>query len=152
MKHLLFGVIIALASAVAAAGALPFGADDVALSGLTTEQAKKVLIVVLKHEKYRLSDKGMFIDDNLLPPSGKPDRPGYIDFSLSWDNPKAGATAYLGYYSVNIKTGDVWEVESCIHYRFALLRALQRKIVQRTGTPLTNEDVARSEVGCPATK
>lgn len=151
MTRLLFGLTLALASTMAAAAPLPGGADDVAPSGLTTEQAKKVLSVVLKREKYRLSDKGMFIDTLVLP-SGTPDRPGYVDFSLSWDNPKAGATAYLGYYSVNINSGDVWEVESCRHYRFPALRALQHAIVERTGAPLTNEDIARSEVGCPATK
>jgi len=150
MKRFFCAAVTALASAMTCAATLPVGADDVAPNGLTAAQAKQVLGVVLKHEKYRLSDKGMSID-TLLPPSGKPDRPGYIDFSLSWDNPHAGATAYLGYYSVSIKTGDVWENESCVHYRFASLRALQRKIAERTGAPLPLEADARGEVGCLVT-
>ncbi|WP_248803907.1 hypothetical protein [Pseudomonas sp. MWU13-2100] len=53
MKHLLLDVMITVFSALAAAGALPFGADDVAPSGLTTAQAKKVLVVVLEHDPHR---------------------------------------------------------------------------------------------------
>ena len=148
MKRLLFA-LIGLFAAAAMATPLPKGADDVAASGLTKAQARKVLIVVLKHEKFRLADPGMYIDGDLQGPNGEPNRPGYYDFSLSYENPKAGATAYLGYYSVNIKTGDVWEVESCVRYQFPALGAHQREIVRRTHTPMADDKSARDEVGCP---
>jgi len=145
------GLVVALALSGAQAAALPLccRGDSVAHSGLTKEQAKQVLIVVLKHEKFHLSVPGMYIDDDLYGPNGKPNRPGYFDFSLSYDTPKAGATAYLGYYAVNIKTGDVWEVESCMRYSFPALRILQQQISFRTGVSLLNEEAARDEVGCP---
>jgi len=147
-KYLFFGLAaVALQSAFAAPRVLNF--NDVSNDGLTKTQAKKLLIVVLKKEKYRLSDPGMYIDGDLAGKDGTPNRPGYYDFSLSYDTPKAGATAYLGYYSVNIKTGDVWEVESCFRYRFKSLRRLQTEIEKRTGTMLADEKVARDEVGCP---
>lgn len=149
MRSLWFGVLVLMASSFAFATPLPLAADEVASTGLTKEQAKQVLVLVLKHEKYRLSDKGIYIDGDLQNPNGKPDRPGYFDFSLSYENPKAGATAYLGYYSVNIKTGDVWEVESCVRYRFPALRRLQSEITKRTGVAISDEKVARDEVGCP---
>jgi hypothetical protein len=145
-RYFLVGVILATS---AQARPLPGGADDVASTGLTLQQARKVLVVVLKHEKFRLSDPALSIDDHVNGPSGDPDRPGYYNFSLAYENPKAGATAYLGYYAVNIKTGDVWEVESCVRYQFPALRALQREIGQRTGAPLASNKAARDEIGCP---
>jgi hypothetical protein len=146
----LWCVLVGILAATAQAKSLPFGANDVAPTGLNKQQVQQVLVVVLKHEKFRLSDPGMYIDSDLNGPNGDPDRPGYFNFSLSYENPKAAATAYLGDFAVNIKTGDVWETESCVRYRFPALRALQREIVRRTGTPLAAEKSARDEVGCPS--
>jgi hypothetical protein len=145
----LLTVSASLIASSAFASPQAFNVDEVSSSGLTKEQAKQVLIVVLKHEKYRLSDPGMYIDGDLQNKDGTPNRPGYFDFSLSYETPKAGATAYVGYYSVNIKTGDIWEVESCLHYRFPALRRLQQQITKRTGTEIANAKIARDEVGCP---
>lgn len=150
MKHFVYAlVVIGIVASVANADPILLNTDNIAKTGLTKQQAKQVLILVLEHDKFRLSAPGMFIDDDLQGPNGEPNRPGYFDFSLSYDTPKAGASAYLGYYSVNIKTGDVWEVESCIHYDFPELRKLQHKIVHQTGIHLLKEEVARNEVGCP---
>lgn len=148
MKRFLLA-LATLAPAIASAGSGPLKIDDVMPTGLTKNQAKQVLIVVLKHARFNLSTPGMYIDDDLHGPNGEPNRPGYYDFSLSYDTPKAGATNYLGYYSVNVRSGDVWEVESCKRYGFPKLRALQRKLKKRTGTALADERIARDEVGCP---
>lgn len=146
----LLGILVCIAAPSSFANQLSFVAGDVPITGLTKEQAKQVLMLVLRQDKYHLSkNSGMYIDGDLQTPDGKPNRPGYYDFSLSYETPEAGATAYLGYYAVNIKTGDVWEVESCVHYNFQALRRIQREITRRTGTALTNEKTARDEVGCP---
>ncbi len=142
IKHFLV-VLVCLTASSTFANQLPLGADDVSITGLTKEQAKQVLILVLRQEKYHLSNSGMYIDSDLQ------SQAGYYDFSLSYETPKAGATAYLGYYSINIKNGDVWEIESCIRYSFPSLRRLQREITRRTGVTLADEKVARDEVGCP---
>lgn len=121
-----------------------FEKESIQPSGLSIPQAKKVLIAVLKHEKYNLSRRGMAIEDDL-----KPMRPGYYDFSLIYDSPNAGATDVLGLYSVNILTGDVWENEQCIRYQFKKLRDIQGEIRRSTGKSIALDAVARAEVGCP---
>jgi hypothetical protein len=122
---------------------------EVAKTGLTKEQAKQVLILVLKHEKYHLNAPGLYIEDDLHGPNGEVNRPGYIDFSLTYDAPNAGATAVLGYYAINVLTGDAWEVEDCKRYRFPALSQLQHKTQIQTGVTLAPIKVARQEVGCP---
>jgi len=141
----LFGALACLTTRAHAA----LNPSDVAKSGLTREQAKKVLLVVLRHEKYHLNTPGMYIEDDLHGPNGEANRPGYIDFALTYDSEKAGATAVLGNYSVNVLTGDVWEVESCKRYQFSVLRQLQTKIQSQTGVSLASLKQARQEVGCP---
>lgn len=131
----------------AMAGEPGLSPDQIAATGLTKPQARAVLVVVLQHLKFKLNAPGMFLDGD-LGKSGAPIRPGYYDFSLSYDTPKAAATAYLGYYSVNIMTGDVWESEQCEHYSFPALRKLQKNIMRRTGTAMLPEDKARAGVGC----
>jgi len=142
------GALLALPYLTAHA-ATTLNPSDIAKTGLTKEQAKQVLILVLKHEKYHLSAPGMVIEDDLHGPNGEVNRPGYIDFSLSYDAPDAGATAVLGYYSINVLTGDAWEVEDCKRYQFPALSQLQREIQIQTGVTLAPAKVAHQEVGCP---
>ena len=67
-------------------------------SGLTREQAEQVLRVALKHQDYQLQRPGVFIDGDLQDENGKPPHPGYYDFSLGYNDPKAGATEYWGLF------------------------------------------------------
>jgi hypothetical protein len=89
---------------------------DVGAGGLTKDQAKQLLMLVLRHERYKLRKPGVFVDGDLKDDKGKPPHTGYFDFSVGYDSPKAGATEYWGLFAVSVRTGDVWELNSCKHY------------------------------------
>lgn len=93
-----------LVCASAQANAPALNVQAVARDGLTKAQAKQVLIVVLRQQTVKLSRRGMSIDDDIRTAEGKPFRPGYHDFPLTFDSPKVGATDVLGTHSVNIGT------------------------------------------------
>jgi hypothetical protein len=121
---------------------------QVAPEGLSRTQAKQVLILVLKHEKYKFMDAGVFIDGDLANENGNPPHPGYFDFSLGYDDPEAGATEYMGLFSVSILTGDVFEIHLCKRYAFPALQRLQKNIMKQTGKMLADEKVQRRGLGC----
>lgn len=148
MRCFLLGLVFAFGCAAGAMASEPLlKPDQIATTGLSKPQAKAVLILVLQHLKFKLNAPGMFLDGD-LGKNGVPIRPGYYDFSLSYDTPDAAAMAYLGYYSVNIMTGDVWESEQCEHYTFPALRKLQKQIMRRTGATMLSVAKARASVGC----
>ncbi|MQA54194.1 hypothetical protein [Pseudomonas piscis] len=143
----MLGLALACAafSACASAGLQP---TEVQHSGLTREQAQQVLLVALKHQDYQMDRPGVFVDGNLQDESGKPPHPGYFDFSLGYEDPKAGATEYWGLFSVSTATGDVWEINSCKRLDGGELRALQGQIMGRTGKTLVDEEPQRRGLGC----
>ncbi len=148
MKRMICGLCLISVAFSAEVGAAPFKSAEVRENGLTKDQAKQVLMVVLRHEKYRLSMPGVFIDGNLADEQGNPPHPGYFDFSLGYDSPKAGATDYLGLFSVSVKTGDVWEINSCKNFHFPALAQLQAMIMKRTKQTFAGEKDARKGLGC----
>ncbi|AZC26687.1 MULTISPECIES: hypothetical protein [Pseudomonas] len=121
---------------------------QIASTGLSREQAQQVLLVALKHQDYPMSKPGVFVDGDLQDESGKPPHPGYFDFSLGYNDPKAGATEYWGLFSVSLNTGDVWEINSCKRLDGGELRALQGQIMGRTGKTLVDEEPQRQGLGC----
>ncbi|MGA8133561.1 MAG: hypothetical protein WCA48_05320 [Pseudomonas gingeri] len=124
-------------------------AKNIRPSGLTADQAKQVLLVVLKHQRYKMSNPDMWIDGPWQgEEKGTLFRPGYYDFGLVFNNPKGAASNVLGHFAVNILTGDVWETESCERFSSATLSGIQKRISVQTGKKLVNEEVARSEIGC----
>lgn len=142
-------IILALTIAQAAhAKTDVFDPAQVAKNGLTQAQAQQVLRVVLKHLRFKLERKGMFIDGDISGPDGRPMRPGYFDFALTYDTPGVAATDVLGTYSVDVLTGDVLENTRCKRYRFAGLVRLQKAISARTGVALLPEKTAMARVGC----
>ncbi|NWB31982.1 hypothetical protein [Pseudomonas gingeri] len=122
--------------------------DQVKPQGLSREQAQQVLEVALKHEDYKLDKPGVFIDGDLADENGNPPHPGYFDFSLGYNDPKAGATEYWGLFSVSTTTGDVWEINSCKRLAGPELKQLQGRIMSRTGKSLGDEKVQREGLGC----
>ncbi|UZE31603.1 hypothetical protein [Pseudomonas asplenii] len=123
-------------------------AGQVNPQGLSREQARQVLEVALKHENYKLGRPGVFIDGDLADENGNPPHPGYFDFSLGYNDPKAGATEYWGLFSVSVATGDVWEINTCKRLAGAELKQLQNRIMTRTGKSLSDEKVQRQGLGC----
>ncbi|NBF01960.1 hypothetical protein GV819_06615 [Pseudomonas sp. Fl5BN2] len=121
---------------------------EVKASGLTREQAQAVLQVALKYQDYSLNKPGVFVDGDLQDEHGQPPHPGYFDFSLGYNAPKAGATEYWGLFSVSIATGDVWEINRCKRLTGSELRTLQAQIMARTGKTLVDEEPQRQGLGC----
>jgi hypothetical protein len=126
-----------------------FKPKNIESTGLTAEQAKQVLLVVLKHEGFKMSDRGMWIDGPWRgEEKGTLYRPGYYDFGVVYSNRKAAASNVLGHFAVNALTGDVWNTVRCKRYGFPGLTEIQTAISSQTGKALVSEDVAFDEVGC----
>jgi len=138
----------ALPARPASANPSAFKVDAVQASGLTRAQAKELLVVVLRHEKYKLNAPGVFVDGDLYDDKGNPPHPGYYDFSVGSDSPKEGATNYAGLFSVSVLTGDVWEINLCKRFAFPLLHKIQAAIMRRTGKTLAQESSERKGLGC----
>ncbi len=114
----------------------------IAKSGLTVEQARQIMMLVLKHEHFPLNKDGFYVE--ALPNS----EPGYQDFGVTLDSPDAGATTALGSFAVSRMTGDVWETNLCKRYNFDELRQLQAHIMKRTGQTFKTERAKRLGLGC----
>jgi hypothetical protein len=122
---------------------------QIASEGLSRAQAKQVLIIIIKHQKIvRLGKAGVFIDGDLRDENGNPPHPGYFDFALGYDDPKAAATGYMGTFSVSILTGDVWETNRCERYAFPALQRIQENIMKQTGKTMADEKMQRRGLGC----
>jgi hypothetical protein len=136
------------ALSVTAAAAAGIDLKSIQSAGLTKDQAKEVLVLALKHDKYNLSKRGVFIDGDLKDANGNPAHPGYYDFSLGYDSPKSGATEYMGLFSVSVLTGDVWETNTCKRLGSRALKRLQTVISHKTTKTFADEKDARRGLGC----
>lgn len=148
MSRMLLLVFAITASVASAKEPTTIPLDQITSEGLSRGQAKQVLIVVLKHQRYKLGKSGVFIDGDLTDENGKPPHPGYFDFSLGYDSPKAGATEYWGLFSVSVSTGDVWETNTCKRFVFPALQRIQKNIMERTGKTMADEKAQRRGLGC----
>jgi len=141
------GSICLLASFPVFADAL--NSENIGSAGLTADQARQVLIIVLKHQRYKMSNPAIWIDGPWQgEEKGTLFRSGYYDFGLVFNNPKGAASNVLGHFAVNALTGDVWETENCKRFSFPALSKIQKHIFVRTGKKVVSEDVARDEIGC----
>lgn len=137
-------IFLVLAACSAIAKSDGFQADAVQATGLTTEQAQQVLIVMLKHEKLLMTKPGFDIE------ALRSSHPGYQDFGVTYDSPKAAATDVIGWFSVSKMTGDIWETNLCKRYAFPQLRRIQAAIMKRTGKTFASksEVTARRGLSC----
>lgn len=142
------GLLLVFFACAAFAKPVLLDGKEVGPTGLTKMQAKQVLVTVLMHEKFKLAKPGVSINDDLLGPDGKPPHPGYYDFSIGYDSPSAGATEYVGLFSVSTATGDVWETNLCKRYVFPALKATQKAIMKQTGKTFESEKRERRGLGC----
>ena len=135
-------LILATGSASAASLALsPVISGQIRHDGLSTDQTRELLVVMLKHEKLFISKPGFSIETVRL-------IPGYINFHVTWDSPKAAATDVIGEFAVSPLTGDIWEINNCKRYSFTQLSQLQAEITKHTGKTFTDESTVRQGMGC----
>jgi hypothetical protein len=119
----------------------PLNASQVQADGLTIDQAKQVLVMVLKHEKLFMKKPGFNIEDIEFVT-------GYVNFFVTYDSPKAAATDVIGGFAVSPRTGDVWEANLCKRYDFPALKRVQATIMQHTGKTFASEVSERRGLGC----
>ena len=143
--------LVALSFVLAApkilAGQATLEANQISPEGLSRDQAKAVLSIVLKHQRHDLNKTGMSVEE-LHRKDGSDPHPGYYDFGLSYDTPEAGATQVLGAYAVSRFTGDVWELNLCKRFSPRDLKKLQKIIMARTGRSFSSEKMERIGLGC----
>lgn len=135
---LLAGALLAGMPALAA----PLDAQHIRPSGLTLQQARKVLSVVLKHEKFQMNRKDAYLwFDN--PYKNAPDADGYYLLQLYHSPPKAAMMYTLGHFSVNMFTAEVWDFMRCERFSFPALSAIQQRVSARTGQRAPDEQKVR---------
>lgn len=124
-------------------------APTIQSSGVTVEQAKQILVLVLKHEKIDTANPHLWIDGPWTDEeTGLPFLAGHYHFGVVDNNPGGGRSVTLGQFSVTILTGDIWQTESCRRFRFPALTVIQKRIKEKTGQPLATEADAKEELGC----
>ncbi|WP_243493279.1 hypothetical protein [Massilia violaceinigra] len=116
--------------------------------GLNAKQAKRLLIFTLSREGYNTTKKGLYFEGPLKSRKGNSPHPGYRDFSLTFANPKAGAIEFIGLFSVNVSSGEIWETNTCEVFSFPDLRRIQHQIRAKTKISAADESVQRRGLGC----
>jgi hypothetical protein len=114
---------------------------------ITSNEAKSLVRVVLRHENFRLSSPYCKVEQ--IDRDGKAFIHDYYSFSADCDYPdREGATVAFGVYVVSPRTGDVLEFNRCEWLSFPELRRLQRSIRHRTHATDTEEMKYRDQTGC----
>lgn len=121
---------------------------EIQAQGLNAQQAKRLLVFTLSREGYNTTKKGLYFEGPLKSREGTIPHPGYLDFGLSYANPKAGALEVIGLFSVNVSSGEIWETNTCEVFSFPDLRRIQHQIRAKTKIGAADEGVQRRGLGC----
>ncbi|NHZ96473.1 hypothetical protein [Massilia sp. CCM 8734] len=127
------------------ARAATLDAQHIRPSGLTLQQARKVLSVVLEHQKFQMKrkDAHLFVEG---PDKDAPDAHGYYSLQLYHNPPKAAMLYTLGHFSVNMLTAEVWDFMRCERTSFPALSTIQQRVSARTGQRAPDEQKVRDEL------
>jgi hypothetical protein len=113
---------------------------------ITPEQARKVALLVARHEAINVDDTDTVVDS--MDGNG-PFVPGYFSFIfIAVDPHRPGKDHTLGVYGVSARTGDIWELNLCKHYDFPELERVQRSIRRKTGAHPGDEAASAKTIGC----
>ncbi len=126
--------------------ARPLDVSKVRPTGLTVNQAKRLLMLVLQHERIDMSDSAWWIEEPFRGGDGL--YKGYRTFSLVYSHPENAMSFTHGHYAVDVMTGDVWVANGCKHITFPALSRLQHGISLRTGKKRPRAAVARENFDC----
>ncbi|NHZ34639.1 hypothetical protein F0185_13705 [Massilia sp. CCM 8692] len=118
------------------------------MSRTDSTQAKKLLVFTLSREGYNTTKKGLYFEGPLTNRHGNIPHPGYLDFGLTYANPKAGALEFIGLFSVSVSSGEIWETNTCEMFSFPDLRRIQHQIRAKTKISAADESVLRRGLGC----
>lgn len=119
-------------------------------SNIGADEAKELLVIVLRHQKFPASSRYCQIEP--LDKQGQPFTSNYYAFGASCDFPNSPATSPWGTYLVSPRTGDVLNFDTCKWVRYDDLRRRQKQIVLHTGATEASEGRYREATGCNKTK
>ena len=99
---------------------------------ITPHQAHQIAVLVARHDDIDLADTHIELNSMDL---GREFAPGFYSFILIRESTSPGPDQTLRQYAINRRTGDVWEMNLCLHYDFPELKHLQRSF---SGHPLSD--------------
>ncbi|HEV2387329.1 MAG TPA: hypothetical protein VGS20_08745 [Candidatus Acidoferrales bacterium] len=95
---------------------------------LTQEECRRLVLGLLKNEGASMDDPTL----NLIDLPYDQSLPDFYSMEV-WDADARGYYHHVGSFSVDERTGSVWDVVVCHEYKSKSLRELQRKIRKRLG-------------------
>ena len=122
--------------------------------GITLTQAYYIVSIVARWEHYRVEDRASFIERLTVDAGGEVEPyPGFFDLRIGFDRERYAFIYYPRDYFISKITGDVWQTRvpgalHCYRVSFAALRAIQRKIMARTGATFASEKRERRGLYC----
>lgn len=116
---------------------------------LSERQARRIAILVARHENIDLSDSHIEVNSMDM---GADFVPGFSSFIVIRESMTPGPDETLRRYAVSRRTGDVWEMNLCTHYDFPELTRLQRALLGHTGSAAAEIAAQGRELGCASDK
>jgi hypothetical protein len=116
---------------------------------LTESQARRMAVLVAKHDQIDLSDTHIEMNSMDL---GRTFIPGFSSFIVIRESTSPGPDETLRRYAVNRRSGDVWEINLCTHYDFPELTHLRHVLALDAATPAGDLAAQGKELGCTETK
>lgn len=116
---------------------------------LTPTQARRIVLLVARHEDIDLSD--IHIELNSMD-MGADFVPGFSSFIILRESTTPGPDETLRRYAVSRRTGDVWEINLCTHYDFPELTRMQKALTGRISNQASEITQQGRQLGCAAQK
>ena len=153
MRRILLSLLFPALLTVSALGQPPAApgasAANSARHHLTQGQARRIAILVARHEKIDLSDTHIEVNSMDL---GAAFVPGFSSFIIIRESMTPGPDETLRRYAVSRRTGDVWEMNLCTHYAFPELTRLQRALLGHPPNEAAEIAEQGRELGCSSEK
>jgi hypothetical protein len=112
---------------------------------LTSDEARQLALLVARHDHIDVSDTHIEINSMDM---GTAFIQGYASFIILRESMTPGPDETLRHFSVNRRTGDVWETTLCTHYSFPELARRQRTLTGRGGAGSGGIVTQQKEIGC----
>jgi hypothetical protein len=116
---------------------------------LTAHQAHQMAVLVAKHENIDLSDTHIEMNSMDL---GREFIPGFASFIVIKESTSPGPDETLRRYTVNRRSGDVWEINLCTHYDFPELTRMRRTFTLADAASAADIASEGKELGCTDAK
>jgi len=138
--------LLLLICALAGAGAcLRQATAQSGARAITPRQAHQIAVVVARHDDIDLADTHIELNSMDL---GRDFAPGFYSFILIRESTSPGPDETLRRYAISRRTGDVWEMNLCMHYDFPELTHLQRSFSGRSVSNPAELSAQSKRLGC----